>query len=370
MKEKLNLNDQIQTLLSNYGQRGLETAKSTIYDKNVPIPVREVLKYFIEETWPNTHHPALIALCCEAVGGKADVTRKIGAALVLLTGAADIHDDIIDKSKTKGGKRTVYDKFDKDLVLLAGDALLFKGLLFLHETCEELPPRKRRAIFSSIEQSFFKIGNAAIGERGFKAKPGLDPKKYRKIIAAKGAVSGACAEIGAVIGDGKIKEVNALRHFGRTLGILMTVRNEFADLRDSTEMKNRMKNEVPPLPLLYALQDVTVKPELTSLLQGRMTKQKAERVAEIVFGTEQVQELEKEMLSMKKIEEKLLETIRGKKEPFKLLLQLSTDYLLPENTWMERALFDGLDCLPSNLTLHFTAERSAPLGQALSAWDV
>ena len=30
---------------------------------------------------------------------------------------------------------------------------------------------------------------------------------------------------------------------------------------------------------------------------------------------------------------------------------------------------NGCGCLPCNLTLHFTAERCAPLSQALSAWD-
>ena len=45
----------------------------------------------------------------------------MSAALVLLTGAADIYDDIIDKSKVKSTKPTAYGKFSQDAVLLAGD---------------------------------------------------------------------------------------------------------------------------------------------------------------------------------------------------------------------------------------------------------
>ena len=42
--------------------------------------------------------------------------------------------------------------------------------------------------------------------------------------------------------------------------------------------------------------------------------------------TEQVQEVMNEILSMKETEEELLKTIKGKKEPFKLVLQQSIDY--------------------------------------------
>lgn len=330
-----NLNQQVQTLLSKYGQKGLETAKEIIHDKNMPKQVQEVLKYFIQETWPNTHHPALIALCCEAVGGKIDVTDKIGAAIVLLTGAADMHDDIIDESRTKSQRQTAYDRFDKDLVLLAGDALLFKGMLFLHEACEEFAPEKRRAILNVVEQSFFKIGAAATSERCFRAKRELNPEEYCRIIGAKGSVSEACAEIGAILGDGKTEEINILRNFGKTLGFLMTIRNEFTDMYDPDELENRINNEVLPLPLLYALRDASTSVKLVSLLQGTITKERVKRIIDTVLETDQVQKLEDGMLLTKEREERLLNTLKGNKEPFKLLLDVSTDYLCQKTVLQE-----------------------------------
>ena len=60
----------------------------------------EALHYFFE-SWFDVLHPTLIALSCEAVGGKKELTVKMGAAVVLLAGAADIHDDIMDKSLRK-----------------------------------------------------------------------------------------------------------------------------------------------------------------------------------------------------------------------------------------------------------------------------
>ena len=71
--------------------------------------------------------PALFSLVCEAVGGDPDITMPIAISITLISGAIDIHDDIIDQSKTKGDQPTVFGKFGKDIALLVGDALMFKG---------------------------------------------------------------------------------------------------------------------------------------------------------------------------------------------------------------------------------------------------
>src|SRR5665647_1836762 len=97
-----NLTERVQNFITEYGEDGYQIAKKSILqDRKITEQVKQVLNYFMEECWPNKQHPALISLACEAVGGNRDSPNEVSAALVLLTGAADIHDDIIDKSKTK-----------------------------------------------------------------------------------------------------------------------------------------------------------------------------------------------------------------------------------------------------------------------------
>ncbi|MGD6808859.1 MAG: polyprenyl synthetase family protein [Candidatus Bathyarchaeia archaeon] len=318
--------NQIQTLLTNYGQQGLNIAKETLNNPNIPSQLKQLTQYFIEETWPNTHHPALMALCCEAVNGNPSKTHQISAAVVLLTGAADIHDDIIDKSKIKGNKKTAYGKFDKDLVLLAGDMLLFQGLVLLHRATEKLPTKTRQAVFDIIEQSFFKIGRSITDEICLRRNPLSVAVDFRDVLEAKGSIAQACAEIGAILGQGKLCEVEALSHFGKTLGLLMTVKNEFADMQDPNELKCRHKNEFLPLPLLYAFKDAAVREKITALLQAKLTKQTAQTITKIALATMQVQNLKQEMLALCQNEEKSLETIKTNKEAFRLLLKSSISY--------------------------------------------
>lgn len=311
-------NQQIQDLLQKYGQSGLETAKETIKQKKLPKLVKEALEYFIEETWPNTHHPALIALCCHAVGGKPEKTNKLGAAIVLLTGAADIHDDIIDQSKIKGQRKTVYGKFNKEIVLLAGDALLFEGLFLLHNACKGLSKDKQQAILNSVEEAFLKIGNAIAMERYLKNRT-INAKKYQKILETKGAVSEACAEIGALFGNGNPAEVKVLRDYGSILGSLMTIKNEFSDMCDANELINRLKNEILPLPILYAFEDLSKKREILGFLKGKLTKSKIQKISGLTLEDSQVQELKRQMVKKVNGKKSSLELVKNKEELYLIL---------------------------------------------------
>ena len=328
-KTSKKLMEQVQILLKKRGQRAFEIAKNAILqEKIIREPVYEALRYFMEESWYDVQHPALLSLACEAVGGNPDATIHIGAAMVLLTGAADIHDDIIDKSKTKGSKPTVFGKFGRDIALLAGDALLFKGLILLHEVCDKLPKKQGRAILDLTKQAFFEIGNAEAKEIGFKGKFDLDPREYRNIIEIKAAVAEASARIGAILGGGNPKEIDTLGHYGRTLGILMTIRDDFIDLFEPDELRNRVKNECLPLPILYAFQNTRKKSEIVRLLRkDKITEQETQEIIDLIIDVKEVQELKKEMQLLVKKEENLLSCIKGTKATFKLLLRSTLEDL-------------------------------------------
>ena len=328
-KASKKLMEQVQTLLRKRGQKAFEIAKNTILEeKSINEPVYEALRYFMEESWYDIQHPALLSLTCEAVGGNPDATIHIGAAMVLLTGAADIHDDIIDKSKTKGSKPTVFGKFGRDIALLAGDALLFKGLILLHESCDKLPEKQGRAILNLTKQAFFEIGNAEAKEVSFKDNFDLDPREYRNVIEAKAAVAEISARIGAILGGGNSKEIDTLGHYGKTLGILMTIRDDFIDLFEPDELRNRVKNECLPLPILYAFRNTREKSEIVRLLRkNKITEQGTQEILDLIIDMNEVQQLKKEMQLLIKREENPLNHIKRNRSTLMLLLRSTLEDL-------------------------------------------
>ena len=316
------LMEKVKKLLEERGRKAYEAAKEEILNEEIGYePVRDALEYFIGELWHNFQHPALLSLTCESVGGKPEDTTFIGAALVLLTGAADVHDDIIDQSKTKGSKPTVFGKFGRDIALLVGDALLLKGFMLLHKACERLPRKQGEKIMSSVREAFFEIGVAEAKETSFKGNWDVTPEEYLDIIRMKASIAEATARIGATFGGGNSKEINALAHYGRTLGILMTIRDDFVDLFEPDELRNRIDNECLPLPVLYAFRNVRRKSEIVRLLRkDKITEEQTKEILDLVLDMNEVQEVKKEMQLLIKKEENLLSCIRGNRNTLKLLL--------------------------------------------------
>src|SRR4030067_1808580 len=113
-------------------EKSLKMAKETV--QGIKIECRDINKAFkhYKKHWNDYLHPGLMSFAGEAVGGSPDDSVPMQVVMLLLTAAADIHDDIIDESKTKYGKPTVFGKFGKTITLLLGDAFLVKALTLLH----------------------------------------------------------------------------------------------------------------------------------------------------------------------------------------------------------------------------------------------
>ena len=105
-------------------------------------------------------------------------------------------------------------------------------------------------------------------------------------------------KIGAILGNGNSKAVKELGQFGRTYGINSIIIEEFADMLNVEELKNRTKNEYPPLPIIYALQNPRIKTKLLPLLNADSLDESAnEKIAEIVLESCEVQNLQKMLVS-------------------------------------------------------------------------
>ena len=319
----------VTRLLEERGRKAYEMAKEEVLNEEISYePVRNALQYFIKELWHNFQHPALLSLACESVGGNPENTIPIGAALVLLTGAADIHDDIIDQSETKGSKPTVFARFGRDIALLVGDALLLKGFILLSKACEDLPKKQEKTIVDLVRKGFFEIGVAEAKEASFRGNWDLVPEEYLEIIKMKAAIADVTARIGAILGGGNSKEINTLAHYGRTLGILMTIRDDFIDLFELDEIRNRAENECLPLPILYAFRNTRKKRKIIRLLRkDKITGQGSQEILDSVIDMQEVQKLKKEMQLLIKKEENLLSYTKRNRTTLRLLLSSTLEDL-------------------------------------------
>jgi len=288
--------EQVQKLLEERGRKGLELARKEILQEEIECKeVREALHYFMTQYWHDTARPALLSLVCEAVGADPDITISIAAGMTLISGATDIHDDIIDLSEIKESRQTVLGKFGKEIALLAGDALLFKGFALLYKAIEKrVPVEKMTAIIGVVEKMFFEMGDAEALELQFRGRMDVLPEEYLHVVRKKAADIEACTRVSAILGGGSEKEIDALGKYGRLLGIITILRDDLTDMIDFEEVRHRVKRECLPLPILFALQNPKMKSKLNAvLLKETMTKKDAETILKFTHEAGGIQQLMK-----------------------------------------------------------------------------
>jgi geranylgeranyl pyrophosphate synthase len=328
MSHETKLWDQVNAVLRNRGQAALETAKKTILKKKIDCdPLQEALQYFVEDFWFDLLHPALVSLACEAVGGNPKDTVNAGASLVLLAGAADVHDDIIDQSSAKGDKPTVYGKFGQDIALLAGDALLLEGLSLLNTACEELPRAKKHEILESVNRNFYEITSGVARETYLRKKTTVSKEEFLEIVRLKVSTVESAMKIGAILGNGTEEETTVLGHYGRTLGVLLSLRDEFIDVFEAEELKNRFEHETLPLPVLLALQDKTRETDLLSLFRKEITEENIERILQLSVDSKESKQLVAQMRGIAEKEKEKIVPFQHYRAILELLLNCTLEDL-------------------------------------------
>ena len=103
--------------------------------------------------------------------------------------------------------------------------------------------------------------------------------KYSKKILEKYASDGeACARIGAILGNGSKKEIEALSYFGRKYCYIYRLAEEVSDVVNlDNNLSRRIKYETIPLPILYA---------------AKKSKKNERKIESIVYGPITEQDLE------------------------------------------------------------------------------
>ncbi|MCL2643000.1 MAG: polyprenyl synthetase family protein, partial [Candidatus Bathyarchaeota archaeon] len=212
--------------------------------------------------------------------------------------SADVHDDVVDCSDVKYGKRTVCGRFGSEVALLVGDVLLVQGYTLLHSACENLLPKQKQEIFGLTLKAVFEMSSAQALERKLTKKTRIDPDEYFEIMRLKGVVAELQCRVGGIIGQADDATLEVLTSFGRTVGMLGTIHDEFNDMLDTSELQHRIKFECPPLPMVYAVQDKKIKTAVENFVKNPSavsSKVMTKKIAKLVLESKDVYNLKQKI---------------------------------------------------------------------------
>jgi geranylgeranyl diphosphate synthase type II len=269
--------------------------KSLLSEKIGNRTLSDALEHYFSY-WNDFSHPGLFSVACQATGQNPDSMLNPQAALAMIAAAFDIQDDIIDRSPAKHGCPTVYGKFGEDMALLLGNAFLIDGFALLGSVVSKLPIGRARKVFEVIKNCLFEVGNAHALEMKLKGRRDVPPKEYLHILEMKSASIEADMHIAALFGTDNRMLTEALRKYGRTLGILATLREEFIDVFEQEELNRRVQSEALPIPIMYALHDAQSRVRIRELLdKEKLALRDSQELVDIVFGSKPLDELKNHM---------------------------------------------------------------------------
>ena len=297
-----------------------EFVRSTFRSERIEHPeLRKALEHYFSY-WNDFTHPGLFSIAFEASGGKPDKALRPQAAIAMIAAGFDIHDDIIDKSLKKHDHYTVLGKYGQDLSLLLGNAFMINGLTLLELSLSDLPIQRSQMAIEIIKKRLFEVGNAHALELALKGTTSVSPDKYLQILEMKAASIEADMHIAALIASDRPEVTEVLREYGRILGTLATLREEFVDVSDAAELNRRKSSETLPIPIMLAMKKSKTKQAIAKeLRKAKLTQKDINGLLDLLSQSELVVELKNKMEKMSSRAQFLADSIENRK--CKLLLK-------------------------------------------------
>ena len=193
----------------------------------------------------------LIFLFARAVTNNVSERQyNIAASIELIHNATLIHDDIIDNSEFRRGRKTLHNTFTNKLAVIAGDFLFSLGFQNLIENDNSENMKVYTETFKTlckgeIEQFF---NNGKITD----IDDYIEKSAYKTATLFSAGLNSAFSDCENLV----IK--NAIKEFAYNFGIAFQIRNDLADVFETnseTKFTDDIKNGIYTAPIIFAYEE-------------------------------------------------------------------------------------------------------------------
>jgi heptaprenyl diphosphate synthase len=221
-----------------------------------------------------------------ATSGSRDATREdlLGAVAVELVHLASLyHDDVMDEATVRRNVESVNARFGNLVAIVAGDFLLARSA--------EIAAGLGTEIAGLLAATLGELCRGQVAEVHAAFQVGRTEASYSDAIAGKTAsLMATSCRIGALTGGLARDEVEAFTRFGRYFGMIFQVRDDILDVIGTEAELGKPAGQdlaegIYTLPVLLALADPAVGPELRPLLGQPLGQPERDKARSIVAGS-------------------------------------------------------------------------------------
>nr|WP_315199289.1 octaprenyl diphosphate synthase [uncultured Aquabacterium sp.] len=282
------------------------------------------ISHYIVSAGGKRVRPMLLLLIAGALGNRTAERHELAAVVEFIHTATLLHDDVVDESDLRRGRKTANALFGNAASVLVGDFLYSRAFQMMVST-------NRLRVMEVLAEATNVIAEGEVLQLINMHDPDISVDDYLRVIEYKTAkLFEASARLGAVICDAPAEVEAACADYGRALGTAFQLIDDLLDYEGSTaelgkNIGDDLREGKPTLPLLVAMQRGT--PEESALIRQAIEQGEVERmpqVIEIVRRTGALEATREAAQAQARQAERCLEALPAS-EWREALLQLSID---------------------------------------------
>ena len=288
------------------------------------------ISHYIVSAGGKRVRPMLLLLIAGALGNRTAERHELAAVVEFIHTATLLHDDVVDESDLRRGRKTANALFGNAASVLVGDFLYSRAFQMMVST-------NRLRVMEVLAEATNVIAEGEVLQLMNMHDPDISVDDYLRVIEYKTAkLFEASARLGAVICDAPAEVEAACADYGRALGTAFQLIDDLLDYEGSTaelgkNIGDDLREGKPTLPLLVAMQRGT--PEESALIRQAIEQGEVERmpqVIEIVRRTGALEATREAAQAQARQAERCLEALPAS-EWREALLQLSIDSIQRSN---------------------------------------
>jgi geranylgeranyl diphosphate synthase type II len=193
---------------------------------DLPANLYEPIRY-IMELEAKRLRPSLVLMGCNVFTDNIDTAIYPAMAVEVFHNFTLMHDDIMDESTMRRNRSTVHIKWNQNVAILSGDAMLIKAYELLAKDSGPM----LNCILPVFNQTALQVCEGQQYDMDYEQLIEVTIEDYLKMVEYKTAVLlAASLKIGALLGGAGDEEAELLYEFGRNIGIAFQLQDDLLDV--------------------------------------------------------------------------------------------------------------------------------------------
>jgi len=235
------------------------------FASNAELPYLNDLLDYVFSSEGKLTRPALTLLASDFNECNQDTIITMASAVEMLHIASLVHDDTVDKSKTRRGNPTVNNEFGDYTAVLLGDYIFAASATFVCET-------KNIHVIKTFSQTIMDLSFGQLMETS-KINELMKFDNYmRRIYLKTGSLFSTSGESGAILSGASDSTVRSLKEYSRNIGMAFQIIDDLLDLKGDEKNLGKpvgtdLANGIITLPIIYASENPKYKTCLMEFLK-------------------------------------------------------------------------------------------------------